>query len=379
MATQTRTMAPPAMMPARSSGNIITQILRVFIHPRAFFRNMPSGSSWLLAAALVLAMTGYAATQMQAEAETTVGNVLPITTGFDPSTMQAPANGENSSGDQATGGFTPGAMQMPSGAETTGDGQAAGGFDLEALNDRAQASGIEIPGLTGNTADVEAAAPESTLTIALLAMSVQILLWGGQAAVLSLVPMLGGHAPKFGRGLQIAVWASLPLALMLVLRAVSFATGGEGGSLGVSALLTQWDGFASLPELAQSVVTVFAANLTLFWLWSLVLMYFGARYALGGGRLAAALVIAMWIVGSTVGTALAGGIPTTSIPVTVEAVAEEDSDTASDGNNTLPQGMNNFSFGGTDGGAIQIMPGGDGATFSARPMPSFGGQTGGGG
>lgn len=147
---------------------------------------------------------------------------------------------------------------------------------------------------------------------ALLAASSAVVMWAGESIVLALVTMLRGYKPQLGKNLQIAVWASLPLALMLVLRMIHFSTGGTGGTLGLSLLLSQWSGYSALPELAQNVLAVLMSNLTLFWLWSLLLLYFGARYALGGKRWAVAIVIALWIIAASVVPALTSE-PQTSI------------------------------------------------------------------
>jgi hypothetical protein len=139
-------------------------------------------------------------------------------------------------------------------------------------------------------------------------------MWLGQAVLLSLVPMLRGFKPQFSRALQIAVWATIPLAIMLILRQIFFAAGGTGGMTGLSLLLTRWSGYASLPTLAQRVLATFMSNLSIFWVWGLLLLYFGAHEALRGRRWTAIVVIVMWIAVSTVVPALVAQPITSVVP-----------------------------------------------------------------
>jgi hypothetical protein len=131
---------------------------------------------------------------------------------------------------------------------------------------------------------------------ALLAAGGVILGWLIQSFMLCEVPMINGKRPSMGRNLQIAVWASLPLALMLVVQQIYFAIGGKPGQVGLSLLLQRWEGFAALPIFSQTVLMTLATNFTLFWLWNLVLVYFGGRYALNGKRAAVMLVVVMWVI-----------------------------------------------------------------------------------
>jgi hypothetical protein len=74
MATQIQTMPAPLALPNQSSGSIITQIVRVFIQPKTFFRNMPKGSQWLLTMILLLVITGFTATAQIQSATSTSGS-----------------------------------------------------------------------------------------------------------------------------------------------------------------------------------------------------------------------------------------------------------------------------------------------------------------
>jgi hypothetical protein len=131
---------------------------------------------------------------------------------------------------------------------------------------------------------------------ALLAAGGIVLAWVIQAIVLSEVSLINGVRPSFGRNLQIAVWATVPLGLMVLIQQIYFAIGGEPGQVGLSLLLTEWNGFATLPAFSRAVLMTLATNITLFWLWSLVLLYLGGRYVLNGKRTAVALVVLAWVI-----------------------------------------------------------------------------------
>lgn len=151
--------------------------------------------------------------------------------------------------------------------------------------------GPGAPGSAAGTSDVAA-----TWTTALLAASGMVVAWIVVAGLLSLAPMFNGAAPSFARNLQIAVWASAPFGLMAALRLIYYSAGGMPGEAGISGLLPQWSGYADLPVFLQSVVLSLAGQLTVFWVWNLVLIGLGARLALGGTRWASAFVVLIWIV-----------------------------------------------------------------------------------
>ncbi|MBK8026906.1 MAG: hypothetical protein IPK19_37345 [Chloroflexi bacterium] len=120
---------------------------------------------------------------------------------------------------------------------------------------------------------------DSTIVIALRAAGGLIVLWVAQTLFLVLVPMLTGNRPDFGRAFQVAVWSSVPLGVMAALQIVYLESGGVGGErIGLSAVLDTWDGLAALPPMLAALVTVCLESLTLWALWSLLLLYLGARF-----------------------------------------------------------------------------------------------------
>jgi hypothetical protein len=131
--------------------------------------------------------------------------------------------------------------------------------------------------------------------IALITASTFLVSWVVQAVLLSVASLLSGSAPRFGLNLQIAIWAALPLGLMAGLQLLYYNAGGVIGAEGVSGLVSEIPSYADLSPFALAAVTALAAQVTIFWLWNLLLLYFGARYALDGGWLAAAFIVVAWV------------------------------------------------------------------------------------
>ncbi|HVU11853.1 MAG TPA: YIP1 family protein [Phototrophicaceae bacterium] len=331
MATRVqRVSSPSAAPPIQPSGGIITQIARLIVQPKIFFEYMPASHQWLLIAILVLAVTGFTATT-QIQSST------------------ANANGGTNSTTQPSG-FSLNTLNQTSTNGTAQTNDASG-------TNRAQTQQFPNFASTTNTAS-------NSFMNALLAASGVIVLWAGEACFLSLVCMLRGYAPKFGKAIQIAVWSSLPLAVMLALRYAYYANGGSGGALGLSLLLDNWSGYAALPDYARRVLAVFMSNLTLFWLWSIVLLYLGGRYALGGSTSMVLLIVALWIVASTLIPALFSQPNTRSAPrFTNTGQTQTQNTTRSNGTatQTAPQGAEG-DFGGFGGFGGTIPGGGGGFT-----------------
>ncbi|MBZ0297634.1 MAG: YIP1 family protein [Anaerolineae bacterium] len=307
MATQVQGMSAPLIGNQQPSPGLISQIIALFTQPAAFFRHIPQKRQWVWVAVLILVTTGYAASSQSSQSST----VSDQTQGFDISLFQQDSLTRSSDQEQATALTT----QTTSSEDTN-----------------------------------------TTLMSALLVACGVLATWTGQALLLSLVTMLRGYPPQVKRNFQIAVWASLPLALMLVLRQIYFAAGGTGGSMGLVLLLDQWQGYNDLPEIVQSVLAVFASNLSLFWIWSLVLLYMGARNTLNGKRWSVILTLAMWVTLSTVVTAFVSEPVTTVAPrttteVTTTQQSREDTSSSNDSTtNNFQQFGGNFSGGNFSGG-----------------------------
>ena len=245
-------------------GQITTSLLR----PALFFRTLaPAGETrqWLWAAILVLALVGIASVRYSA-----LSNAAPADPGIvDP-------------------GFPP----------DMGGGDMGGGIDMGGgMVEGGDFGGIP-PGGIPTDPNVPTAGAESTLTedltMALLAAANVILGWVVLTVMLIVVPMLRGRAPRIGQNLQIAVWSSLPFAVMAIVQLLYWSSGGKIGEPGVQGLLADFPQVRTLDPTVQALLISFTSRLTIFWLWSLMLVYFGARFALGGWRIIAFLVVIAW-------------------------------------------------------------------------------------
>ncbi|MBZ0308381.1 MAG: YIP1 family protein [Anaerolineae bacterium] len=174
----------------------------------------------------------------------------------------------------------------------------------------------------------------STWTTALVAASGIILGWFIVTVLLSEVSLFNGRSPRMGQNFQIAIWSSVPIGLMAALQLVYYAAGGTAGQVGLSGLLTDWSGYADLSGFLKSLILSLATRMTLFWIWSLVLIYIGARHVLLGKWWASLLVVIAWSVLIIVLPVLSGDI---EAPQPVESFAD-----------LLQQGNTGFDGGGPD-------------------------------
>jgi hypothetical protein len=249
-------------------GQITTSLLR----PALFFRTLaPAGETrqWLWAAILVLALVGIASVRYSA-----LSNAAPTDPGIVDPGFPPDMGGDMGGGDMGGG------IDM-------GGGMAEGG----------DFGGIP-PGGIPTDPNVPVAGTESTLTadltMALLAAANVILGWIVLTVMLIIVPMLRGRAPRLGQNLQIAVWSSLPFAVMAIVQLLYWSSGGKIGEPGVQGLLADFPQVKTLDPTVQALLISFTSRLTVFWLWSLMLVYFGARFALSGWRIVAFLVVIAW-------------------------------------------------------------------------------------
>ena len=251
-------------------GQITTSLLR----PALFFRTLaPAGETrqWLWAAILVLALVGIASVRYSALSSAAPADPGIIDPGFPPD----------------MGGGDMGGGDMGGGDMGGGGGMVEGG----------DFGGIP-PGGIPTDPGTPVATTESTLTadltMALLAGANVVLGWIVLTIMLIVVPMLRGRAPRLGQNLQIAVWSSLPFAVMAIVQLLYWSSGGKIGEPGVQGLLADFPQVKTLDPTVQALLISFTSRLTIFWLWSLMLVYFGARFALGGWRIVAFLVVIAW-------------------------------------------------------------------------------------
>jgi hypothetical protein len=254
----------PAGLPPPLSRGVLGDVIAVCAGPAAFFRQMPAGRGWAVVALLTLVLVGAAAARPRA------------TPAADPAAA-----------------FDPALVQPDPFALPADPLQAVLPTDL----------GAGLP-----DAAAPAASLDRTLTTALVAVGGVLGVWGAQALLLALVPMLGGRAPRVGRGLQVAVWAGVPLALTSVLQLAYTAAGGAGGAAGLSLALRYWEAYPAFSPLVQALLHSAAAQCTLFGLWSVLLLAVGARHGLRGRSWAVVLVIALWLCAAVLAPVAVGSI-----------------------------------------------------------------------
>ncbi len=232
--------------------SLIGQIQALLLQPGSFFRGLTASRQWLWAALLILALTGAAAVRQAALIAAAASPDSGAPVAIDPS---------------MSGGFPGGGGGIDSGIPPDGG----------------------IPGAAPAPGNVI-----GTWTTALVAAGTIALGWLIQMVLLCEVSLFRGHAPSLGQNLRIAVWASLPLALMAGLQLAYYAAGGSVGQAGLVGYVGQIPGYEQQSPFAQALILSALSRATIFWLWSALLLYFGARHALGGHWLTSALVVLMW-------------------------------------------------------------------------------------
>lgn len=138
--------------------------------------------------------------------------------------------------------------------------------------------------------------PTAQWMAVLKTVGAQIVKWGALAWLLALVPAFNGQKSRLKKHIQIAVWSSIPLALMSVLQLAFMNVGGKIASPGFTGFLAELPAFNQQNIYLQSFIHGIASQLTLFWLWSLGLLYLGAKITLHGKRPIVTMVIVIWIV-----------------------------------------------------------------------------------
>ena len=252
------------------------QVWLSVLQPAYFFRTLPlleDTRTWLWAAALILTLTGISAVRQDALLKGDTGAPAAI----DFNNAASGGDGTGDTGVRPTkGGFSPAPV----------DGGGGGG---EIPFDSGVPPSIPTDGTGGSTSNIT-----TTWTTALLAGTTVIIGWFVLTIILSEVTLFNGRAPSLGQNFQVAVWASIPFALMAGLQLIYYAAGGKIGGAGLSGLLVEWSGYDTLPSFWRSIILSLTSRLTLFWVWSLILIYIGARHTLHGKRWASILVVIVW-------------------------------------------------------------------------------------
>jgi hypothetical protein len=184
-----------------------------------------------------------------------------------------------------------------------------------------------------------------TWTLVILTAVLTLAAWLALALLLALVSLFGGRRPRFGANLQIAVWSSVPFALMSLLGVLYVATGGQVLSAGLTRLVWQQEAVQTAPDALRLLILALFANITVFGLWHLIVAAIGARVALRGPLWGIAIVLLLWVA------------VTTAAPVVLDRVPLPSDQAAAPGGDM--GGMPGGDFGGMPGGDMGGMPGGD--------------------
>lgn len=133
-----------------------------------------------------------------------------------------------------------------------------------------------------------------TWTAALTAASGVIVQWLLMGILFMEASLLSGQRPSYSAGLHIAIWASIPLGIMAALQIVYMLAGGSISAPGVAGVVAIVPGYGALPSLLRATLDGLAGQFTLFWLWSLVLIYTGLRHTLQTRWAAALFTVLTW-------------------------------------------------------------------------------------
>lgn len=245
----------------RRQQGIIGHLTTVLLQPRLFFATLPDTRHWLMVGLVAVLLTGYSAIAPLGDAaakEAPLSVDMPIDGGFG----EAPIDGTFQDFDS-----DPFAAPLPT-------DQGLGG-DISP---------------DGAATDVNA-----RISGAVVANAWMVGAWLFQAVLLMIVSLLNGIRPSFARNLQIVVWASVPLLLFMVVQLIFHAIGGSGTAAGLSALIPRWQAYNTFSAEAQWLVISALTQTTIFSVYGLLLLFFGARDALAGRWLVCLLVVLAWV------------------------------------------------------------------------------------
>jgi hypothetical protein len=118
----------------------------------------------------------------------------------------------------------------------------------------------------------------------LMAASGLIIAWLAQALLLLPLALLSKKAPKLSLNLHIAIWSSIPFALLALIQIAYLWAGGPIGGTGLAPLLMSMLPYEMLNSPLGFFLLNLAEHLTLFTLWNLALLYLGARHSIQGAK-----------------------------------------------------------------------------------------------
>jgi hypothetical protein len=123
-----------------------------------------------------------------------------------------------------------------------------------------------------------------------------IIAWLVQAALLIPVAILSKRNANFALNLHIAIWASLPFAILAMVQIAYLWAGGPIGGAGLAPAISSVMSYETMTSAWGIFVLNFAEQFTLFGLWNLALLYLGARYSIQGAKGSIGIALAFLIV-----------------------------------------------------------------------------------
>jgi hypothetical protein len=119
--------------------------------------------------------------------------------------------------------------------------------------------------------------------------------WLVQAALLIPVALLSQGKANFALNLHIAIWSSLPFALLAMIQIAYIWAGGPIGGAGLAPAISSVMPYETMTSAWGIFLLNMAEQFTLFGLWNLALLYLGARYSMKGNLGIVLLFLLVWV------------------------------------------------------------------------------------
>jgi hypothetical protein len=122
-----------------------------------------------------------------------------------------------------------------------------------------------------------------------------ILAWLVQAALLIPVAILSKRKTNFALNLHIAIWSSLPFAILAMIQIAYLWAGGPIGGAGLAPAISSVMSYETLSSAWGIFLLNLAEQFTLFGLWNLALLYLGARHSIKGNLGIVLAFLLIWV------------------------------------------------------------------------------------
>lgn len=146
------------------------------------------------------------------------------------------------------------------------------------------------------TLDEFSANPVQQQVIAgLMAASRLLIAWLVQALLLLALSILSRKQARFALNLHIAIWSSLPYAILAIIQIAYLWAGGPIGGTGLAPLISEILPYEQSSSPLGIILLQAAQHLTLFSFWNLALICIGAMVSLRAKAFILVIVILVWI------------------------------------------------------------------------------------